>query len=127
VEYLLDASAVLALLQNEPGSERVGKALAKSTITAVNACEVLGVLIRRGNSTDQALAIFDKLHLPVVAFTYRQALLAATLLQSKVSRPLSLGDRACLGSALDTRKRVLTAERSWSEIDLDNIRIESIR
>jgi len=71
--------------------------------------------------------ILDKLHIPVLAFTYAQAQLAASLLPLKVSRPLSLGDRACLGAAVESKKRVLTAERYWSELDLDDTRIESIR
>jgi PIN domain nuclease of toxin-antitoxin system len=127
VDWLLDASAVLALLQSEPGSEQVKVALPKSAITSVNACEVLGVLVRHGCSPAEAALIFDKLHIPVLAFTYPQAQSAASLLLLKPSRPLSLGDRACLGAAVETKRRVLTAERSWSELDLGDIRIKSIR
>jgi PIN domain nuclease of toxin-antitoxin system len=127
VDCLLDASAVLALLQNEPGSERVKQALPESAITSVNACEVLGVLVRSGCSPAEAVTIFDKLHIPVLVFTYAQAQLAASLLQLEVSRPLSLGDRACLGAAVESKKKILTAERRWSELDLGDTRIESIR
>jgi PIN domain nuclease of toxin-antitoxin system len=127
MKWLLDASAVLALLQSEPGSERVKEALPESAITAVNACEVLGVLVRCGCPPAQAVMIFEKLHLPVLAFTYSQAQSAASLLLVKASRSLSLGDRACLGAAIETRKRVLTAERMWSELDLHGVRIDSIR
>jgi PIN domain nuclease of toxin-antitoxin system len=118
---------VLALLQGEPGSERVHKALPKSAITSVNACEVLGVLVRGGCSPAEAVLIFDKLHIAVLPFTYSQAQSAASLLLLKPARPLSLGDRACLGAAVESGKRVLTAERSWSKLDLGAVRVESIR
>jgi PIN domain nuclease of toxin-antitoxin system len=127
VDFLLDASAVLALLQNEPGSEQVKVALPRSAITSVNACEVLGVLIRAGCSPVEATTIFDNLSIPVLEFTYPHARSAASLFLLKLSRPLSLGDRACLGAAVESRKRVLTAERSWSELDLRDTRIECIR
>lgn len=127
MDFLLDASAVLALLQSEPGSEQVKVALPRSAITSVNACEVLGVLIRGGCSPAEATTIFDKLSIPVLEFTYTHARSAASLFPLKLSRPLSLGDRACLGTAVESGKRVLTAERSWSELNLRDIRIECIR
>ena len=127
MDYLLDASAVLALLHEEPGAERVKEALAGSAITSVNACEVLGVLVRNGCSLSDASVIFEKLHIPVLAFTYAQAQLSAAMLLLKVSRPLSLGDRACLGAAVESKRTVLTAERFWSELDLDDTLIENIR
>jgi PIN domain nuclease of toxin-antitoxin system len=127
LDYLLDASAVLAFLQAEPGSGRVREALPNSAITSVNALEVLGVLIRGGFSPAEAIAIVNRLHIPVIAFTYACAQAASSLLPLKTSQPLSLGDRACLGAALENRMAVLTAERHWSELDLDGTRIEIIR
>jgi PIN domain nuclease of toxin-antitoxin system len=127
LDTLLDASAVLALLQGERGSERVKRALPESAITSVNACEILGVLVRGGLSPAAAVAAFEMLAIPVLAFTYTQARAGASLARLKVSRPLSLGDRACLGAAIEGRKSVLTAERYWSQLDLEDVRIEIIR
>jgi PIN domain nuclease of toxin-antitoxin system len=46
-EYLLDASAVLALIQNETGSDRVAGMLATAAMSAVNLAEVIAILVRR--------------------------------------------------------------------------------
>jgi ribonuclease VapC len=127
MDCLLDASAVLALLQNERGADRVQQALPTSAITSVNACEVLGVLVRNGCTLAEAVVILDKLHIPVLQFTYAQAQAAASLLPRQGTRPLSLGDRACLGAAVESNKRVLTAERSWSKLHLAGTPVECIR
>jgi uncharacterized protein with PIN domain len=66
--YVLDASAVLALLNQEPGTELVEGILGESTISAVNASEVLTKLIDAGMPIDEARESFDLLGLEVVDF-----------------------------------------------------------
>jgi PIN domain nuclease of toxin-antitoxin system len=51
---LLDASAVLTLLHEEPGTERVAEFLPTAAISAVNLAEVLIVLERRGVAATEA-------------------------------------------------------------------------
>ncbi len=45
---VLDASALLALLLGEPGSEKVRAVLAESALTVVNLGEVVGHFARNG-------------------------------------------------------------------------------
>jgi ribonuclease VapC len=78
-KYVLDASAVLALLNAEPGHERVAAVLADSVISAVNYCEVLGKLIDAGLSEDEARDIVGLLSLEVSPFGADSALRAAAL------------------------------------------------
>ena len=47
-EYVLDASALLALINEEPGADKVRPLLAQSIISAVNFCETIHRLRRRG-------------------------------------------------------------------------------
>ena len=112
---VLDSSAILALLQNEPGSEVVLSALSDSEVSSVNAAEVLRVLVRRGASIGDARRIFARLHVPVSPFDYDQAAKAAEV--GTLAPHLSLGDCACLALANLRSVEVLTADRSWSAVD----------
>ncbi|HSK71944.1 MAG TPA: hypothetical protein VK892_09635 [Pyrinomonadaceae bacterium] len=50
IENVLDASAVLAFLQNEKGKERVEAVLESSVISRVNVAEVLTKPVEKGMS-----------------------------------------------------------------------------
>lgn len=113
---VLDSSAVLALLHNEPGSNVVLSALGDALMSSLNAAEVLRVLIRSGASSRDAKRIFARLHVPVAAFDYEQA---AEVLEVSILAPhLSMGDCACLALArLRSASQVLTADRVWKSTD----------
>lgn len=120
---ILDASAVLAYLQQETGEERVDAALDSGPcwLSAVNLCEVLGRLVANGMPPDEAQAAVDELGLLIVDFNSEQAALAASLWPRTLAIGASLGDRACLalaGRAADSHEppTVLTAERAWLKI-----------
>jgi ribonuclease VapC len=109
---VLDSSAVLALLQNEPGSNVVLSALSDAVMSSLNAAEVLRVLVRGGASSRDAKRIFARLNVPVAPFDYEQA---SEVLEVSILAPyLSLGDCACLALArLKSAGQVLTADRVW--------------
>src|SRR5215208_935029 len=95
-KYVLDASAVLALLNQEPGLDQVEGILGESIISAVNACEVLTKLIDAGMPLEEARESFDLLGLEVMDFNKELAEQAASLRDSTRKKGLSLGDRCCL-------------------------------
>lgn len=115
---LLDTSALLALVLEEPGAAAVLAGLDRAAIGAVNLAEVLEVAVRRGVSPDRAAAWPDELGLPVLGFDAAMAAQAALLLARWRYRGLSLADCACLGTARVLGLPVLTADRLWSELDL---------
>ncbi len=125
-DYVLDASAVIALLNAEPGAETVNKALPRAVIGAVNLSEVLAKSVEAGHSLDSAVAAISPLGLPVIDFDPDHARLAAGL--RAVTRPagLSLGDRACIALGRTLEAIVLTADRSWAGLDV-GVTIEVIR
>lgn len=125
-KYVLDASAVLALLNQETGKDRVEAVLADSCIGAVNYCEVLGKLIDAGMPEQDARESVELLNVEVVDFDTDLARLAAVLRPTTKKLGLSLGDRSCLALALSRRNTAVTAERAWAKLKIST-KIELIR
>ncbi len=116
-EAVLDASAVLAYLQGEPGGEIVAKHLSSASIGAVNFSEVISKLNDRGLDAASVDTVLASIGLDVVAFDGMQARDAGLLRADTRRRGLSLGDRACLALARARGVPVLTAERAWADVD----------
>lgn len=115
---LLDASALLALVFDEPGAAVVAGALDRTTIGAVNLAEAVGVALRNGIPPALALAWAEELALPVFPFDATMAEAAAKLLAVTRKAGLSLGDCACLGAAQVLGRAVFTADRAWADLDI---------
>ncbi len=122
--WVLDSSAVLALLQAEPGADKVRPVLPEACICAVNAAEVISKLCeprkdRAGISPAEATATFKTLEsfgLEVIAFDLDQACLAGELRPATQPFGLSLGDRACLGLARQMGLGVMTTDAVWRNL-----------
>jgi PIN domain nuclease of toxin-antitoxin system len=124
-DAVLDASAVLALLQDEPGSDRVLESLPGALICSVNLSEVVAKLTELGMpETDIRVAL--SLGLEVVAFDEALAYSAGALRPVTRSAGLSLGDRACLALARSRSLPALTTDRAWRDLDID-VTVEVIR
>lgn len=125
---MLDASAVLAFLLQEPGSERVATALAQGdcAISAVNLSEVAGKLADTDLRHDEIISVLRDLDLRVYAFDQAQALECVWLRGLTRDTGLSLGGRACLALATQLSRPVLTADRAWEGLTLE-ISIDSLR
>ena len=124
--YVLDASAVLCLLQEENGAERVANALPAAMIGAVNYSEVVGKLVEAGIDEATVEGLIDTLQLKVVPFDRIQARLAGFLRATTRKLSLSLGDRACLALAAAEGATALTCERSWTKFEAP-CRVEELR
>jgi len=124
---VLDASAVMAVLNSEPGAEKLTpQIMSTAAISTVNLAEVHGKLVQRGFSPDDAWAAANGAIHEAVAFTAEQAKTAGDLLIQTRTLGLSLGDRACLALGIALRAPVYTADRSWKNLRL-GIRIYLIR
>jgi ribonuclease VapC len=124
---VLDSSAVLAVILEEPGAEVV-RALTASArvISAVNFEEVRTKLIDRGMRPLDALEALSKMRLQVEAFTDADAVMASDLRTDTKEAGLSLGDRACLALGQRLSAVVVTADRVWKELQV-RVRVELIR
>ena len=117
-KYVLDASAILALLNQEHGEDRVARLLPQSVVSAVNAAEVLSKLVDGGMPIDAACESVDLLRLEVIDFTRRLAERSALLRPSTRKKGLSLGDRSCLALGIEMGSEVVTAEKDWDKLKL---------
>ena len=125
-KYVLDASALLALLNNEPGARRVRDILPDSLVGAVNVCETVGKLVGAGMSLSDARTSIELMNLEILPFDTDLAYKAGSLIVETRKLGLSLGDRACVALGLKLNKTVVTAEQSWSKLKLD-VSVEVIR
>lgn len=126
MSHVLDASALLTLLQKEPGWDRVAETVSQSCISAVNLSEVATKLIERGAAPANVASVLDAMGFEVLDFDHALGLESATLRPSTARHGLSLGDRACLATARLAGKPVLTADRVWAQLDL-GVTIDVIR
>ena len=132
-DYVLDASALLALLLEEPGEAAVRAVLDHATIHTVNVAEVIGKLMRDGVPREDAVAAVEELQVQIVKeFGFREAAECGTLLASTRKLGLSLGDCVCLTVAARRGAPAVTAERLWKKIEGRTVaggelRIEVIR
>ncbi len=114
---VLDASAILALLQNERGAERLtDDVLDGAAASTVNLAEVQTKLVKSGLDPDEA---WDHALSSVSAaepFTREQAKIAGTLIQTTARYGLSLGDRSCLALAIALKAEVYTTEQLWKNL-----------
>jgi ribonuclease VapC len=116
---VLDASAVLALLNQEPGARKLTpELLSDSTSSTVNLAEVQTKLVRDGGEPDEAWELALAPISDAEPFTSEQAKVAGTLVKQTRSLGLSLGDRACLALAMTLKAPVYTTDKEWKNLKL---------
>ncbi len=117
-EAVLDASALLAFLRNEPGADKVAAVLSRSCISTVNLAETISKMVKYGKPLDAVAYQIERLRISVIPFDTEQAKLVASLWKATRAAGVSLGDRACLSLALKTSLPALTTERDWGKCGL---------
>ncbi|MEC4591175.1 MULTISPECIES: type II toxin-antitoxin system VapC family toxin [Nitrospirillum] len=126
--FVLDASAVLALIKAEPGADQVLAALSNALITSVNFAEVVTKLHEEGWPAGDAADAVLSLGITLVDFTADHAVLTAQLRRTTKAAGLSLGDRACLALGQLHHAIVLTADTAWLKVAPSlNVEIVAIR
>ena len=112
-EFVLDASALLAVMFGEPGADLVYGVMNQSHISAVNLSEVYATMIEGGMTFDDAEELVDPLPFRVRAYRDGHAKQTARLRPLTRHLGLSLGDRACLTCAFFDSLPVLTPTGAW--------------
>jgi ribonuclease VapC len=114
---VLDASAILAVINGEPGADTLTPALLASAVAStVNMAEVQAKLVSRGWTSEQAWEDATSPLREVLSFDEQQARIAGDLVTQTRHIGLSLGDRACLALGIALKIPVYTAERAWKKL-----------
>jgi PIN domain nuclease of toxin-antitoxin system len=117
----LDTSALLAILNGEPGGESFTTKpglLENAVMSSVNIAEAYGKLVGRGIAPDDAWEAVTGPIPQIVDFDTDQARIAGGLLPQTRNLGLSLGDRACLALGIALEAPIYTADRAWKELKL---------
>jgi len=124
---VLDASALLALLNNEHGADKLTpELLSNATSSTVNLAEVQTKLVSEGGNADEAWEDTLSPIREATPFTIEHARIAGSLAAQTRALGLSLGDRACLALGLMLKAPVYTADKSWKNLKL-GLQIHVIR
>ena len=123
---VLDASAILAYLVGESGSREVEKLLDEAAVSAVNIAEVASKLAERGAPADRIRQTIEALGVEIIPCDEAIAYQIGDLRRATKALGLSLGDRACLATALQLNVRAVTADRGWKTLKV-GARIQVIR
>ncbi|TAK33546.1 MAG: PIN domain-containing protein [Chloroflexota bacterium] len=113
---VLDASALLALLHGEAGTDVVEQVLPTAIISSVNWSEVAQKMLQHNRPVAAFRADLVELGLEIVPFEIEDAETAAEMYERTSSSGLSLGDRACLSLAWRFGVPALTGDRRWVDI-----------
>jgi PIN domain nuclease of toxin-antitoxin system len=113
---VLDASALLAMIREEPGGELVAGAIARARMSAVNFAEVVSYLSHADVPSTEIEEMLTPLPLVVIDADLELAWMAGRLRKKTAAAGLSLGDRFCLALAARDRLPAWTADRQWRAI-----------
>lgn len=126
MSVILDASALLALLFDEPGGDVVLPLAKGSRLLSVNFSEVIQRVVATGGAAEQAEQAIDRLEIAIIPFDRRLARAAADLREPTKFIGASLADRACLALGQTSSLPILSGDRDWCKLDL-GIEIRMIR
>jgi len=115
---VLDASALLALLGAERGSETVAESIPGAVISAVNLSEVVSKLMERGIPEPAVRSALGEVEIDVHPFGEDLAYRAGILRLTTRSAGLSFGDRACLALGQQLAVPVFTADGNWRDLEV---------
>jgi PIN domain nuclease of toxin-antitoxin system len=118
-EAVFDASAMLALLQQERGSEKLTiEVRLNSVASAVNLAEVHSKLVKLGHDPEDAWEDALSAVSSIRPFTGHEAKIAGSLIAVTEQYGLSLGDRSCLAQAIALQAPVYTTEQIWRNLQI---------
>lgn len=116
-EAVLDASAILAIVFQERGAEKLTPDILKAAvISTVNLAEVQTKLIKKGFDPGEAWEVALSLVMAAEVYTSEHAKIAGDLIRTTEKYGLSLGERSCLALAIALKAPVYTTEQLWKNL-----------
>ena len=124
---VLDASAVLALVRDEPGGDKVAPYVGRAAISAANLQEVVKELMLSGLDQPVIRELVAELRLDVRAHDTDAAYASAVLHEHTREFGRGLGDRSCMALAIALGVPAVTADREWRKVKVDGLKLEHLR
>lgn len=124
--YVLDSSLILAFIRREPGGERLTEFLGEAAMSTVNLAETVTKCIELKVDPEIAIAFVGEGGVKLIDLDAELAILAGQLRRIAPKGVLSLGDRACIATAIKLGATAVTADRVWTTLDL-GCKVELIR
>jgi ribonuclease VapC len=117
-EYVLDASALIALVNKERGADKVRPLMPHAVISAVNYCETIQCLRRGGMPLEEVKLALTPLVAAPIPFDETFAYVAASIHEQTRDHGLSFADCACLALARSLELPAVTAKQEWEKVDV---------
>ena len=127
LKSILDASALMALINNEPGASVVQMHLGRACMSVVNFTEVLSKMVEQGVPVIEASRVLDNFNLGLIPFDESQMSGVGLLRLETKQYGLSLGDRVCLNLGQISGLPVLTSDQVWLKMQSPQLKILFIR
>ncbi|AIL13493.1 hypothetical protein IM40_08335 [Candidatus Paracaedimonas acanthamoebae] len=124
---ILDSSALLALLKNEPGSDIVESLLGNIIMSSINVTEVATVLLDSEMTLQECQDTVLPFISAIMPYDEELASLTADLRKQTKAYGLSLGDRSCIALGQKMKLPIYTADKTWGELQIENVGIKLIR
>ena len=124
---VFDASAVIALLRGEAGSERIAPHVGDALISAVNLQEVVKALLVRGVPLAVSRQMLEALHLEVRPHGVEDAYGAAALHEATKIYGSGLGDRSCMALAIAEGLPAITTDQAWARLEVEGLTVTLVR
>lgn len=121
VRAVLDASAVMALLLDEPGADLVADYAGDALISTINLQEVIKSLLNQNNPEKTVRLMLDQFDIEPRAHSVEDAWAAARLYSYTKSKGCGVGDRSCMALAIAEGLPAITADRVWAELAIPGL------
>lgn len=116
--FVIDSSVVLAIVKGERGGAAAADYVEHAAMSSVSLAEIVTKCVEWALAPDEAVAFVRGAGINVHDFTGDDAILAGRLAKTARKGVLSLGDRACIATAIRLGAIAVTADRAWAELDL---------
>lgn len=127
-EFVLDASAVLAFINQEAGASDVEDVLHRSVISTINLTEVFSKLVREGMDVEETRSLLSACCPHAVSVDRDQAETAAVIHAATARKNVSYADSVCLALGACRNLPIVTADKKWKTLDLGmNVELKFLR
>ncbi|WP_342267542.1 type II toxin-antitoxin system VapC family toxin [Candidatus Tisiphia endosymbiont of Empis tessellata] len=115
-KFLLDTSAIIALLKQESGYKILEDVIASSALSSVNLSELVSVLTRSNIKENEIDTIITDIVPDIIPFSESISIKAGKLISLTKDYGLSLGDRACIATGSYYNMEIYTTDKIWLKL-----------